>query len=119
MCCPGQITSPPHGTRLIFLNGSTANITWSFDDEISTVFYRGWQFTSSDDSIHGRRLGKISDNDEPEIDEDSGLSGVTIIRPATLILENVNLTYNGTYRFDLSARVGGQSEVVVFIASKL
>ena len=118
MCCLGQVISPPDGTRLTFLNGSTANITWSFDDKISTVSYRAWHFTSGDGSIVGKRLGRIIDNDKPEIDKDSGLLGVKIIRPASLILENVNQTYSGTYRFDLSAGVGGKSEVVVFIASK-
>ena len=118
MCCLGEITSPPDGTRLYFLNGSTANITWSFDDKISDVNSRVWHFTSSDGSIDNKRLGRIFGDATPEVDEASGLSGVKIEKPASLILENVNLTYNGTYQFDLSALVGDRSEVVVFIASK-
>ena len=80
--------------------------------------FRAWYFTSSDGSIDGERLGRIIDDEEPRADKDSGLSRVTIVKPATLILENVNQTYNGTYRFDLTGPVGGRSEVVVFIASK-
>ena len=118
LVCLGQITSPPDGSRLYFLNGSTANITWSFDDKVSTVSFRAWFFTSSDGSIVGKRLGRINDEDKLRIDGNSGLSGVKIIKPATLILENVNQTYNGTYVFDLTAPNGGRSKVVVFIASK-
>ena len=117
-CCLGEITSPPDGTRLYFLNGSTANITWSFNDKISDVNIRIWRFTSSDGSIDQKRLGRILGDVAIEVDKASGLSGVKIERPANLILENVNLTYNGTYRFDLSALVADKSEVVVFIASK-
>ena len=117
-CYLGQITSPPDGTKLIFASGSTANITWSFDDKISEVSSRTWFFTNSDGSIDGKRLGRIIDDEKPRIDKDNGLSGVKIVKPATLILENVNQTYNGTYRFDVAAPVGGRSEVVVFIASK-
>ena len=118
LCCLGEITSPPDGTRLYFLNGSTANITWSFNDEIFYVNSRAWYFTSSDGSIDGKRLGRILGDMAIEVDKASGLSGVKIEKPASLILENVNLTYNGIYRFVLSARVADRSEVVVFIASK-
>ena len=116
-CCLGQIISPPDGTELTFLNGSNANITWSFKDDISKVDSRVWRFTSSDGSFNSERLARIIDDEEPRIDE-SGLSGVSIVKPATLILKNVNQTYNGTYRFALGAVNSGDSDVVVFIASK-
>ena len=103
---------------MTFLNGSTANITWSFDDEISKVSFRAWYFTSSDGSISGEILGSIVGDGNFVPSQASILSGVTIVKPASLILENVNQTYNGTYRFDLTAPVGGRSEVGVFIASK-
>ena len=102
---------------MIVLPGSTVNITWSFNDDVSQVFSRAWFFTSSDRSFVNKRLASIFDNGDPRI-ANSGLSGVTIIKPATLLLKNVNQTYDGTYRFDLSGPVGGRSEVVVFIASK-
>ena len=102
---------------MTFLNGSNANITWSFNDDISTLVTRIWYFTSSDGSFNAERLARISDNEEPRIYE-SGLSWVTIVKPATLVLKNVNQTYNGTYRFSLTAHTNGDSSVVVFIASK-
>ena len=117
MCCLGQIISPPNGAKLTFLNGSTENITWLFNDDVSTVRDRAWYFTSSDGSFDAKLLASIFRDQEPQI-EKSGLSGVTIVKPATLIFKNVNQTYNGTYLFTLSSPVGGSSHVFVFIASK-
>ena len=102
---------------MTFLPGSTANITWSFKNTLSDVFDRIWVFTSTDGSFNGKPLARIIDNEEPRIYE-SGLSGVAIVKPATLILKNVNQTYNGTYRFSLVSYKSGESYVVVFIASK-
>jgi hypothetical protein len=81
------------------------------------VISRAWYFTSSDGSFNAKRLALIVLDQEPQI-EKSGLSGVTIVKPATLILKNVNATYNGTYRFSLGSSTTGNSVVVVFIASK-
>ncbi|CAB4037301.1 hemicentin-1-like isoform X1 [Paramuricea clavata] len=115
--CRGQITSPPDGTRFTFLNGSTANITWLFKGDISKVDSRVWYLTSSDGSINAKRLPRIIDDEKPRIYE-SGLSGVGIVKPATLVLKNVDQTYDGTYRFSLVAPNGGASDVYVFIAKK-
>ena len=94
------------------------NIKWSFTDDVSQVSSRKWYFTSSDGSFVNTRLARIIDDKALQIDN-SGLSGVSIVKPATLFLKNVNQTYDGTYRFDLSGRGGsGSSRVVVFIASK-
>ena len=98
------------------LPGSTAKIKWSFNDDVSQVISRAWYFTSSDGSFVNKRLARIIDDENLQI-FNSGLSGVSVVKPATLILKNINQTYDGTYRFDLSGPVGGRSEVVVFIAS--
>ena len=101
------------------LPGSTVNITWSFNDDVSQVFSRNWVFTSSDGSFVNKRLASINNDENPQI-FNIGLSGVSIVKPATLLLKNVNQTYDGTYRFQLSAPGGGSPfKVVVFIASKL
>ena len=100
------------------LPGSTVNIIWSFNDDVSKVLARAWWFTSSDGSFVNTLLASIIRDGQPQI-EDSGLSGISIVKPATLLLKNVNQSYDGTYRFDLSGRGGGgSSRVVVFIASK-
>ena len=101
------------------LPGSTVNIIWSFNDDVSKVLSRAWYFTSSDGSFVNKLLASIFRDGQIQI-EDSGLSGISIVEPATLLLKNVNQSYDGTYRFDLSGRGGGgSSRVVVFIASKL
>ena len=103
---------------MTFLPGSTVNITWSFSNDLSQVIYRVWYFTSSDGSFVDERLARIIDDENPQI-FNSGLSGVSIVKPATLLLKNVNQTYDGTYQFQLSAPGSGSAfEVVVFIASK-
>ena len=100
------------------LPGENVNIEWSFTHDVSQVSSRTWYFTSSDGSFVNKRLARIIDDEVLQIDN-SGLSGVLIAKPATLFLKNVNQTYDGTYRFDLSGRGGsGSSRVVVFIASK-
>ena len=106
---------------MIVLPGSTVNITWSFNDDVSQVISRAWYFTSGDGSLVNKRLAIISNDDEPQI-KDVGLSifGVSIVKPATLVLKNANETYRGIYRFDLATAVAGNSssQVVVLIASK-
>ena len=100
------------------LPGDNVTITWSFSDDISRVLARVWYFTSSDGSFVNELLASIVRDGQPQIDN-IGLSGVSVVKPATLLLKNVNQTYNGTYRFDLSGRGGsGSSQVVVIIASK-
>ena len=118
LCCLGQITSPRDGTNMTVLPGSTVNITWSFNDDVSQVLSRAWYFTSSNSSINWKLLAGIIDDGKPRI-YNSGFSGVSIIKPATLILKNVNQTYDGTYRFVFSAVANfDRSDVVVFIAGK-
>ena len=100
------------------LPGDNVNITWSFNDDVSQLLFRAWYFTSSDGSFVDEPVASIFRDGQPQIDS-SGLSGVSIVKPATLLLKNVNQTYNGTYRFDLAGLGGsGSSQVVVIIASK-
>ena len=115
----GKITSPPPGTRLTFLPGSTAKIQWAFDDDISRVFYRLWRyFGTSSDSSQVELLVAILSDQAPEV-YNSSLSGVSIEKPATLVLKDVDLSYNGTYQFQLLASgTVESSKVVVFIAGK-
>ncbi|XP_028399291.1 hemicentin-1-like [Dendronephthya gigantea] len=111
--CDGRITSPPDGKILTLLNGSTANITWSFDNDLSAVNLRVWKFTSSDGVFNDDRLGRIIDNDPPS--KITRLLDVAIERPGTLLLKNVNQTYDGTYKFSIETET---SAVVVYIAKK-
>ena len=117
MCCLGAITSPAEGTEFVFLPGSTGNLTWTFDDDVSTLILRAWFFTRSGGST-SERLATIADDDNRKI-RHSSLSGVEIIKPATLLLKNVNQSYDGVYRFQLDGSGPSVSiSVRVFIASK-
>ncbi len=83
--------------------------------EENSTLSRQWYF-SSNDGKNGESIAEIIGDDDPII-ENSSLPGVVIIKPATLVLNNVDLRYNGTYQFSASrGRYSGVSDVVVFIA---
>ena len=117
-----RIKLPPGGSRLVFALNSTAKIEWSYDEEENSTsmeenstLSRQWYF-SSNDGKNGESIAEIIGDDDPII-ENSSLPGVVIIKPATLVLNNVDLRYNGTYQFSASrGRYSGVSDVVVFIA---
>ena len=114
----GKIISPPDGTALTFLPGSSENITWTFDDVISGVASRTWFFTSSD-GLRAGTLGVIALDLQPQIQENV-LPRINIIKPATLVLNNVNHSYDGIYTFEIKTSSAGTytSQVTVYIASK-
>ena len=65
-----------------------------------------------------QRLARIYGDDKPHI-YNSSLPEVTVEKPATLILKNVDLRYNGTYLFQLVVLFHYSSaEILVFIAGK-
>ena len=92
-------------------------IKWSSNHDISKVLLRVWYFTSSDGSFVNKLFAIIIRDREPRV-YNIGLSGISILKPATLLLKNVNQTYDGTYRFLRIGPVCSRSEVVVSIASK-
>ena len=101
---------------MTFAPGSTGRISWSFDYVIDPVTRRIWTFTPSNDQPRVS-LATI-DNDDP-VKILTNLFDFAVEKPATLVLKNVNLTYNGTYQFILSPSVGvASSAVIVYIAGK-
>ena len=111
--CKGAVFPPPNGTSVIFIPGTTEKFVWSFDDYIYSFSNRLWVFVPSD----GRRrvsLAEIRGDGDVQILTTS--YDVAVEKPATLVLKNVGLTYDGTYQFSLYP--GGTSEVVVSIAVK-
>ena len=98
------------------MNGSTEKLIWTFDSPISTVTYREWHFTSSNGS--GTTLARILDNIDPLLSKPS-LILFAVEKPGTLVLKNITISYNGTYKFTVVANGrGSASEVTVFIAGK-
>ena len=109
-----QINLPARGDTLYFLKGSTARIEWSYTG-ITTLTGRLWTFTSIDMRFNKKLLAYIYEKAKPEIETQE--LDVDVEEPATLVLKNVNSTYNGTYSFEITP---GRyfSEVDVFILGK-
>ena len=116
LCCVGDILLPPEGDTFVAKPGENVTIKWSYRNA-GTVF-RFWLFESSDGGS-AELLASISRNGDPVIEKNISLAGVEIEKPATLVLRNVNLRYNGTYTFSLAALIGGMSRVTLFVAGKL
>ena len=116
LCCLGQIILPPHGNRLILSNDSMAKIEWSLEPSLSTssIVFRSWTFSSSGGTSES--LAQINANDPAIIN--TKLYEVDIEKPATLVLKNVNGSYNGTYTFTLLSPKSSTSDVFVFITGK-
>ncbi len=105
---------------ITLLPGSTGKINWSYDADTSLLQLRKWNFKSGDGSRSGQ-LAVIYKDDEPDQLNTSLLPRFEIEKPATLVLKNVDYTYNGTYTFSLQTKSSFQNErsaVVVYIASK-
>ncbi|XP_028397084.1 hemicentin-1-like [Dendronephthya gigantea] len=101
---------------MTMLPGSTGKIVWSFDDDLSVVFSRSWAFTSTDGSFSNTVLTRIAADGAATIF--FSFPVITVEKPATLVLKNVNRSYDGKYKFTLQARSDTSSEVTVFIAEK-
>ena len=93
-----------------------AKIEWSIESSVSTssILFRSWTFTSS--GVTPESLAQIRADDKAIIS--TKLYEVDIEKPATLVLKNVNGSYNGTYRFTLLSPDPSTSDVFVFIAGK-
>ena len=97
-------------------SGSTARILWTFDDNIQSFTRQFWSFTPRNGT--STVLANITGNG-PVVPLTS-LYHFEVRKPATLILKNVNETYNGAHKFTLVPSAGlGEDEVTVFIAGKL
>ena len=115
--CLGAVSPPSNRTSLIFAPGATAKIVWSFNDEIQSLSRRTWSLIFPDGRLPTVVLAILDGDDDHRIQ--TSLFDVEVEKPATLVLKNVNQTYNGTYQFSLLPSIGAaSSEVVVFIAGK-
>lgn len=116
--CSGQIIRPTNGTKLTFLPGTTRKIDWSIAST-SQIRLRTWSFKSTDGSRTGELTAIVGTIHEPK---NLGLiPRFEIEEPATLILQNIDETYNGMYTFRLIRRNVREekSEVTVIIAGKI
>ena len=112
----GNIIPPSAGNILIFSNGSTAKIKWSLDLSLSSVkIHRFWNFRNSRD---GKAVALADITRVGKTDIITKLYTVDVEKPATLVLKNVNGSYNGTYTFYILSPRLTSSQVHVFIAGR-
>ena len=98
--CKGQVKD---GDKVILPPEGLAKVRWQFNiKDIKKVLFRSWQFTSSDGTFNNELLARIHGDGIPEINS-KRLVGVEIEKPATLVLKNVNQSYNGSYTFSFVA----------------
>ena len=111
----GAVFPPSNRTNLTFIPGTTDKIVWSFTDDLTRFSTRTWTFTPSDGRPQVNLAIIIGDGNVQRLALPYEFA---VEKPATLVLKNVNLTYDGTYKFSLSP--GGSSfDVFVYIAGKL
>ena len=108
------------GDRVILPPEGPAKVQWQFDiKDITKVAFRYWHFTSSDGTLSNELLATINNDDDPVI-KSKRLTGLKIEKPATLVLNKVNQSYNGSYAFTVVAgRDGGVFAVTIIIAGKV
>lgn len=101
---------------MIFSNGSTGKIEWSLSARtVANVRYRSWSFTSSDGDKTELLADVFGDGNVKIVTK---LYEIDVDKPATLILKNVNESYNGTYQIGVITTAAETSTVVVYIAGK-
>ena len=101
--------------NVTFMPGSTEKIVWSFTDDITMISLRHWIFIPSDGRPQVALAIIARDGDVHIL---TTLYDFAVEKPATLVLKNVNLTYDGTYQFSLLTASASPSEVFVYIAGK-
>ena len=112
-----EIVLPPFGNRIYIANGSNVNLPWTYDFGAKIIVQRVWAFSKNGSSSDLKNLVTIIVDGKPDI-TNTTLNNVNIRKPATLVLKNVNLDNNGTYRFTVTpagVSLSPFSEIVVII----
>ena len=107
--CDEKINPPPGGNTIISSQGSQVTISWSFDNPIYRVIFRIWSFHRYGDETEDLALIHA---DKSPIIMNSSLPGIEVVKPATLVLKNVDLRYNGTYQFTVVGVASGSNSYV-------
>ena len=115
-----EITLPAFGNLTFISNGTDVTLPWTYNFGSATVLSVQWQFSKTGESGSFKVLAALPSAGEPIIRNDT-FSGISVIRPATLVLQNVNLDYNGTYRISINVfgLTGLQtSDILVIVLGK-
>ena len=98
--------------RLVFAPGEDGRIVWTYSRDTNEITGQNLSFTGASTSLVVVSRGKVVDRVSNGLD-------FQFILPLTLILKNVNQTYNGTYIMEVTVDrfyIRLPSPVHVFIA---
>ena len=103
---------------MIVPSGTTAKITWTYDDDPSQASL-SWYFIGRSPGSKEEEIAHISPTSDPILISDNMVPRIAIEKPATLVLKNVDKRYNGEYKFSVRGPDGGgESSVDFFVAGK-
>lgn len=112
----GKITIVNGEDARYALPGQNVTIKWNFDQDLNDLLIRTWRLiTATKDEALARIV-----SDGPVTKVPNSLPEFDILKPSTLVLINVDESYNGTYQFQLVPVIGQQetSFVTFSIAGK-
>ncbi|XP_046857384.1 opioid-binding protein/cell adhesion molecule-like [Xenia sp. Carnegie-2017] len=109
MFCKAQLNAP--SDRLVFAPGEDGRIVWTYSGDINQITFQGLRFTGASIYLVFVARGIVVDRISNGLD-------FQFVLPLTLILKNVNPTYNGTYIMEVGLASGTlpPSPVHIFIA---
>ena len=95
---------------------------WTYNFGSATVNLVEWRFSKTGKPSSFNLLAALIPSGEPIVLNDT-FSGISVIKPATLVLQNVNLDHNGTYRISLNLFGPGvtspqTSDILVIVLGK-
>ena len=115
------VSLPSYGNVTYVTKRSDVSLVWTYDFGVSaTIGIKQWFFINTSSSSDVTLLIFLNGGN-PKIDPKSPFTNIDATEPATLVLKNVNLHHNGTYRFTVNV-VGispaPSSDIVVIILGK-
>ena len=96
------ISLPSYGNVTYVTKRSDVSLVWTYDFGVSaTIGIKQWFFINTSSSSDVTLLIFLNGGN-PKIDPKSPFKDIDVNKPATLVLKNVNLDHNGTYRFTVT-----------------
>ena len=101
----------PPSDRLVYAPGEDVRIVWTYSGDFNEITLQRLSFTGASTYLVIVRNGKVSRRVSNGLD-------FQFVLPFTVILKNINQTYNGTYTMEAGLASGmlPRSPVPVFIA---
>ena len=93
------ISLPFFGNVSYVTKGSDVSLPWTYNFGGATILLRQWFFSNTNRSFDLTPLISFAGATKLPISSKSPFKNIDVNEPATLVLKNVNLDHNGTYRF--------------------